>query len=66
MQEYRCTETQSSGIKNFFPEIAKNNEQISNFCMIFTMVNTRVRMLYKVFLLTKQGMQLTKCSSSVS
>ena len=49
MQEYRCTETQSSGIKNFFPEIAKNNEQISNFCMIFTMVNTRVRMLYKVF-----------------
>jgi len=36
------TETQSSRLKNFIPEIAKNSQQISNFCMIFSMVNTRV------------------------
>jgi len=35
IQEYSCTETQSSGLKNFFPE------KISNFYMIFSMVNTR-------------------------
>merc|ERR1712025_1453482 len=41
IQEYSCTETQSTGIKNFFPAIAKSSQQISNFCLVFSMVNTR-------------------------